>query len=281
MNAPDCLQPCTAWYKLIHMKLSGRNAFSLVELSIVLVILGLLTGGILAGQSLIHAAEMRSISTDINRYTTALRTFQDKYFALPGDMTNATAFWGAQDSGDGLGADCTGVDSTTPLTCNGNGSGNIYADNSGATDAPEAYRAWQHLANAGLIEGSYRGKQTSGSLSITPGQNIPASKIGAGIGWFWNYRGFENGTSGYFNGNYGQMIRLGSGQAARTAVISAQDMWNLDTKMDDGRPAYGVMRGNKSDTFPECTTATAVTADYKLDSTSSTGCSVQFIVQPM
>ena len=71
-----------------------RYGFSLVELSIVLVILGLLVGGVLTGQSLIRAAELRSVSTEYSRYVASVHTFRDKYFALPGDMTNATQFWG-------------------------------------------------------------------------------------------------------------------------------------------------------------------------------------------
>ena len=71
-----------------------QRGFSLVELSIVLVILGLLTGGILAGQSLIRASELRAVSTEFQRYVAAVNTFRDKYFMLPGDMSNATAFWG-------------------------------------------------------------------------------------------------------------------------------------------------------------------------------------------
>ena len=68
------------------------KGFSLVELSIVLVILGLLIGGILTGQSLIRAAELRSVTTQYQGYVTAVNTFRDKYFALPGDMPNAIDF---------------------------------------------------------------------------------------------------------------------------------------------------------------------------------------------
>jgi prepilin-type N-terminal cleavage/methylation domain-containing protein len=60
-----------------------KAAFSLVELSIVLVILGLLTGGILTGQNLIRAAELRAVVTEFNRYQTAVRTFEDKYSPFP------------------------------------------------------------------------------------------------------------------------------------------------------------------------------------------------------
>jgi hypothetical protein len=72
----------------------SAEGFSLVALSVVWVNLGLLTGGILTAQSLIRAAELRSITTDYNRFITASQTFRDKYFALPGDMRNATRFWG-------------------------------------------------------------------------------------------------------------------------------------------------------------------------------------------
>lgn len=65
------------------------RGFSLVELSIVLVILGLLTGGILAGQSLIRAAELRSVTTEYGRWVTAMHSFRDKYMAIPGDMRDA------------------------------------------------------------------------------------------------------------------------------------------------------------------------------------------------
>lgn len=68
--------------RMRHMSsLSRKRGFSLVELSIVLVILGLLTGGILAGQSLIRAAELRAVSTEYSRYATAVQSFRDKYFA--------------------------------------------------------------------------------------------------------------------------------------------------------------------------------------------------------
>src|SRR6478736_5064846 len=121
------------------------HAFSLVELSIVLVILGLLTGGILAGQSLIRAAELRAVSTEFVRYKTATHSFRDKYFQLPGDMNNATSFWGALSSVSDTA--CQAISATTTATCNGNSNGQVAQY---VVSNDELMRFWQHLANAGL-----------------------------------------------------------------------------------------------------------------------------------
>ncbi len=76
-----------------------------------LVILGLLTGGILAAQSLIRAAELRSVNTEYNRYITASQAFRDKYFALPGDFSSATRFWSRMNGN----ADCVTNSSASRL----------------------------------------------------------------------------------------------------------------------------------------------------------------------
>jgi hypothetical protein len=165
----------------------NATAFSLVELSIVLVILGLLVGGILAGQSLIRASEIRSMATDVTNYAVAIQTFRDKYMALPGDMPNAVAFWGAADgAGAGMTAACATTDSRTladpRATCNGNGDGRVDY----VTQSEETKRAWQHLANAGLISGRYSGTMIGGFR--VAGVDIPALRVGKGNGisydWF-------------------------------------------------------------------------------------------------
>jgi len=110
---------------MLNAQVLKKQGFSLVELSIVLVILGLLVGGVLSGQSLIRAAELRKYITLQDRYRTALLSFRDKYFALPGDMTNATAFWGAKSATNCLNNAGAAVNTATG-TCDGNGDGNIY-----------------------------------------------------------------------------------------------------------------------------------------------------------
>src|SRR5882757_2419229 len=95
----------------IAAKATQKEAgFTLIELSIVLVIIGLIVGGVLVGQDLIRAAEVRATISQIEKYNTAVNTFRGKYNALPGDMNSstATAFsfatrGGAAGQGDGNG----------------------------------------------------------------------------------------------------------------------------------------------------------------------------------
>ncbi len=191
-----------------------KEGFSLVELSIVLVILGLLTGGILAGQSLIRAAEIRSISTDFDRYNAAFYTFRDKYFAIPGDMRNATKFWGAQTgvTTDGVVTACVNLTTaaTSVATCNGDGDGLIHTVDSGTT-YHERHRSWQHLANAGLIEGTYSGiAGTSAAAHVVIGENAPRSKISdAGFSMMY-MQSQTTASTNWFPGSYGNVLFFGS-----------------------------------------------------------------------
>lgn len=253
------------------------TGFSLVELSIVLVILGLLTGGILAGQSLIRAAELRAVNTEYSRYRTAVGTFRDKYFALPGDINNATSFWGTAGTCPGNSAS----PSTTAATCNGDGDGLIMPN---AANSNEEFRFWQHLANAGLIEGSYNGvaNSTTASSNITLiGTNVPKSKMSSG-GWsVENQSVYPISSTILFEGNYGNVLYFGS-QATSwvtiNSILKPEEAWNIDTKMDDGKPATGTIRTLEgfagtsvstgcSDTAAS-TTASLTSSNYSLQNTS-------------
>jgi len=69
-----------------------NSAFTLIELSIVLIIISLIVGGIIGGKSLIHSAEIQSISRDINKNLAAINSFNLQYDALPGDFNEATSY---------------------------------------------------------------------------------------------------------------------------------------------------------------------------------------------
>lgn len=240
---------------------TANLAFSLVELSIVLVILGLLVGGVLSGQSLIRAAELRSITNDISRHQAAILTFRDKYFALPGDMTNATQFWGTDTASACSNAPVAGDRVAKTVTCDGNGNGQILH-----TSGPEIFRAWQHLANAGLIEGSYTG--VAGPLTTgdhDPGINAPVVKGGNSFGASILYLGTlpASHTIAYvFEGNYGNSIAYGSCNTFDCiGGYKPEDVWNIDTKLDDGKPGTGKIATRVScvggGCMPNCNSATS------------------------
>jgi prepilin-type N-terminal cleavage/methylation domain-containing protein len=249
-----------------------KRGFSLVELSIVLVILGLLTGGILAGQSLIRASELRSYVAATQRIATAQYSFRDKYFAWPGDMTNATAFWGVL-AGTGKDAVCQDTEATSTATCNGNGDGWV---NGSAVSQDERFRYWQHLANAGLVEGSYTGRTdsaTSGSFVITPGKNAPTLPSSATMTIYaiTSQLGTPFTMAGNATGNYLEWRGSASSTTSTSGLLPAEQ-WNLDTKLDDGKPGYGKLHGPKASwVSPPCTTTDiADTSEYILTSTDRT-----------
>lgn len=219
-------------------KLLHYAAFSLVELSIVLVILGLLVGGILSGQALIKGAAMRSYIKQHDQYYTAAMNFRDKYFGLPGDITNATSFWGQAAAP----LACLNTASTDARTCNGDGDGQLYV----SASSYEYMRAWQQMANAGLIEGKYDGVN-----------NSPISKLNTTKTVNYYYFGSIPAGTQQVQGDYGNTYYTADG-------LRPEDAWNVDTKLDDGKPMMGKLVAYElGGPYPtgQCSTA-ANSADY-------------------
>lgn len=268
-------------FRVLHANVI--RGFSLIELAVVLVILGLIAGGILTGQSLIRSAQLNGITSDLSRYVSATQTFQDRYADLPGDMSNATTVWGTATNCPGTSAQ----PSTTAATCNGDGD-RMIEDTSSNPNSNEIFRYWQQLANAGLVEGSFTGVTSSlhphyGSMS---GQNVPRTKI-SNVGISVYRYGDANGTilvnnipDILFEGTYGNSLLVGQDQtgANQGYFLTPAELWNIDKKMDDGRPGTGKIVTYETHTLchnatPSTTVAIANTAEYSLASTL-TGCAM-------
>lgn len=259
-----------------------KHGFSLVELSIVLVILGLLTGGILGGRELIRAAELRAVTQEAERFTTSVYTFRTKYLGMPGDLKNATQFWGAEPASNCPGDEST--PSTTEATCNGNGDGQISWHGANGFGG-ESHRFWQHLANAGLVAGQYTGTHSAGSCNgngscnVTLGENAPASKYG-NAGWVVFQRGQITGTAHgqAFPGNYGNHLQFGNvSNYTSSPAMPPEDAWNVDTKIDDGKPGTGWIRSWNNTFSPNCADSNdPAVAVYQLD-IDSVSCQLMFI----
>lgn len=259
----------------MHPTAHAKYAFSLVELSIVLVILGLLVGGVLAGQSLIRAAELRSTIADISRYSAAFNSFRDKYFALAGDMSNAQSFWGVLNANP---ATCITTAATGTATCNGDDNGQIFS--SDGSHYNESFRAWQHLANAGLIEGSYTGipgttaNGGGGYSQAIPGTNVPSLRISNG-GLSISYFNSTPTDPKWFpiQGNVFLIGATINNDFTTGFLFKPEEAWNLDTKLDDGLPGTGAVITPKNSS-PNCATTTVPsTAVYALNN-SNLNCSL-------
>ncbi len=240
-----------------------NRGFSLIELAIVIVIVGLLAGGIVVGQSLVHSAELNSIIGDYQRYKSAIQTFHDKYAALPGDMTNATSYWGKDN------ADCGGDTGTaaTPGTCNGNGDKLIsYAT---AATSRESYRFWQQLSLDGLIEGNYTGTGTIGD----PNTNVPPGRL-TGSGWTPVSLAPNGAEFNYTDGDtkFGNYLVFGTVSQTiypNIAILMPRDAFSIDNKFDDGKPGTGIVKSNNDSSIPgndNCATSNTIAAQYNTTS---------------
>lgn len=255
------------------------SAFTLIELSIVLVILGLLVGGILAGRELIRAAELRSIPTQFQQFMTAHHAFREKYFAVAGDMVNATRFWGAASAVNATAcADALEAGVTGTQTCNGLGDG--FVQNGGKPNA-EIVLYWQHLSNAGLIEGRYTGFShvNPGSCCFRNTDNSARGRLGKSI-WIPLSNAAATVISP-FNYSFGaQQAPLGGMPAGSGVdnILTPVEIQGIDIKMDDGKPNLGNVRAFYTGANL-CSTAhpTISTGEYILTE-SSIACYARFFI---
>jgi prepilin-type N-terminal cleavage/methylation domain-containing protein len=152
--------------------MSKQQGFTLVEIVIVAVIVGLLLGSVIKGQELVTNAKVKNVEANFNSLAQAIYTYQERYNALPGDDGNAKNRFG--------------ISSTATVTPNGKIGGNYKEATSGST-AGESGLAWQHLRAAGLIEGS--------PTDFVGPMNAFGGRIGIGMNsvWMpWVFIGFTN-----------------------------------------------------------------------------------------
>ncbi len=269
------------WRQIVSRPLKdSERGVTLIEISIVLVIIGVLTGGIFVGRTLIKQAELRSAVADVERFKTAINTFYGKYNALPGDMSDATSYWGAANADATI---CKTTQGTGTQTCNGNSDRTITTNDSGVSYS-ETWRVWQHLANAGMIEGKYSGVAGSGSvINAVIGVNVPASKISGG-GYHLRWFGTLSGNTIWFDGKYNHVIYLGAqGSYYETAypLLSPAEALDIDNKTDDGLPSYGNIRtfknANPISLSPNCATTNVSSTTAYATNLTGPQCMLVFI----
>lgn len=216
-----------------------QTGFTLVEIAIVLVIIGLLLGGILKGQELINSARVRALADQNSAIQAAYFGFIDRYRQVPGDMRDT-------DAQDAIGAN---------VLTGGNGDGRL---NNG--DLNEAAAVWEHLSKSGFITGNYDGLHADGYQSPTS----------APVNAFNGYILLSRIESAAYGGTGSERLGFVFGEQ-----IPVNTMRELDVKLDDGRPHTGVVRVTLGGNFSPMTDSTdcVVAADEIWDiETSSQDC---------
>lgn len=208
----------------------SQSGFTLVELAVVMIIIGLLIGGVLKGQELINNAQVTSTVAQVKGIEAAVSTFRDTYSALPGDiltpatrLPNCGAAGGCNSAGDGNGrlANSVGV---TPV-------------------GTEGARFFVHLNAADLLTGIVPGTNV-------PGENFPEAKIRGNAIQAGDVAAVGNLTGATFSAGASSGLYLAISQPAGATITAPQgaglrpsEAQRIDTKLDDGMPGTGSARG--------------------------------------
>ena len=200
----------------------NQSGFTLIEIAIVLVIIGLLLGGVLKGQELINSAKVKNLATDFRNIPVFIYGYQDKFKALPGDDAGVDTHLGGQ---------CltTSCKATTPGVV---GNGLIEGSWDSYTKTDESYLFWQHVRLAGLTTGT---TVIPGAPAIGDGYR-PVNAVGGEIG-------IQSGTSIAASS---PMLDVNGAAIRGTYIICSPNILGkfakqLDIQLDDGNAQTGSM----------------------------------------
>jgi len=218
------------------MNKQRQSGFTLVEIAIVLVIIGLLLGGILKGQELINSARVRNLADQNSGIQAAYYGFIDRYRKVPGD-------WAADEAEDAIG-----------VTINGGGTTNANDGQLNVGDWEEAAAVWEQLAKAGFIQGSYDSGAGSPPTNAADWRSPNIAPVNAFSGYLLLARNSDYSDAGT------PSDRLNLHLGDNIPVNIARE---LDVKVDDGLPRSGVLReagqpaapdlaGINESTSPDC-----------------------------
>lgn len=203
-----------------------QSGFTLVEIAIVLVIIGLLLGGILKGQQLINSARVRNMADQNSGIQAAYYGFIDRFRQVPGDMPPATA--------------CTAITAQIAAwTCGGVAV--MGGNQNGRIDEwVEAGAVWAHLSAADFLNGTFSGLTANAAayeLGVAAGA-LPGNAFQSPV-FLGNSDDYDNGLAA------APTVRLVYGFGAGAPANLLRE---LDVKLDDGLPSTGVVRASNDQT---------------------------------
>ena len=213
-----------------------KSGFTLIELSIVLVIISLIVGGIVGGKSLIHSARLNSVVSEVGQYETAFKTFYLQYDSWPGDMRDADEYW--------------------PTTYVRVGNGNNVIGDDGSGTCGYMFLPWLHLQLAEIIPGHYSGCEDAGSAVVVPGENMPTTKLHP-AGYYEAYT-YNNGAS--LGDHFIRLRRQMTSSPFRSdgAVMTVADAIAIQVKINGKKGVPGLGKATFGSAHTDDTHASAV-----------------------
>lgn len=200
----------------------NQNGFTLVEISIVMIIIGLLIGGTFGGMKLIENMQVNKTVQDLKAIESAALTFKDTYGRLPGDMPNTAARL----------PNCT----VAPCATGGNGDralDNGLAAFAAIAAANERFTFWHHLQAADLLSMGY-----SNTLQMEFGEGQPDAPIGGG----YRITSHNSALPGCLTQMRAGIVTVASDASSAygtTSTLTCAALASVDAKMDDGFPYSG------------------------------------------
>lgn len=219
----------------------NQSGFTLIEIAIVLVIIGLLLGGVLKGQELINSAKVKNLATDFRNIPVFIYGYQDKFKALPGDDANIATHL----SGGAAPVPCAPT-AVAKVCVPGNGI--IDGAWNATTAAAESYVFWQHVRLAGL---------TSGSTTTGATDYLPVNAVGGNIG-------IQSGTTVVGDAPIVDLSAIPVAIRGTYIICSPNILGKfakqLDIQQDDGNTATGSMMATPTTGYAIGASATATAA---------------------
>ncbi|OGT82444.1 MAG: hypothetical protein A3H91_00465 [Gammaproteobacteria bacterium RIFCSPLOWO2_02_FULL_61_13] len=212
------------------MKNRNQSGFTLVEIAIVLVVIGLLLGGILKGQQLINSARVRNLADQNSGVQAAYYGFIDRFRNLPGDMLRTTACTAV---GQAIDAGACATPANAP------GGTGATGGNGRIDTIAEAGAVWPHLSAAGFLNGTFSG-QDAADADLTSANYSTAVGLGAVPPNAFQGPIMLAHMNDYVQGNAGAtVVRLSYSFGGLIPVPILRD---LDAKLDDSVAGTGVLR---------------------------------------
>jgi prepilin-type N-terminal cleavage/methylation domain-containing protein len=217
-----------------------QKGYTLLEMAIVLIVIGLLIGGVMAGQQLIRSARVSKLMADESGYRGAIHSFTDRFETYPGDYEAAS-----------LHVNCS------PACLNGNGNKRVERNAApvAGSEIHEELLVWSHLSGAGFINGQFT-PVAGGTIPTLDNSPVNVSQR------YWQF---------IFDAMFGSPAGTPARHNLKTGnQIPVDYLQEIDSKIDDGLPNTGFFRFSAFAAGDAAPAAGAVAAPNCTDGTAAT-----------